>query len=53
LFAPTFVTLASSLRPWLPQAMAGRLDFRPAERTPIKPAHHAAAEDVMFLQAGT
>ena len=53
LFAPTFVTLASSLRPWLPQAMAARLDYRPAERAPTKPAHHAAAEDVMLLQAGT
>jgi len=53
LFAPTFVTLALSLRPWLPQAMRARLDYRPAERTRTKPVKQAAVEQATLLQAGT
>ena len=53
LFAPTFVTLALSLRPWLPQAMGARLDYGPAERARTKPAKHAAVEQATPLQAGT
>ncbi len=41
LFAPTFIAAALSLRPWLPQAMGARLDYRPAERVPVKPAQRA------------
>ena len=53
LFAPTFVTLALSLRPWLPQAMRARLDYRPAERIRTKPVKQAAVEQATLLQAGT
>jgi membrane protein required for colicin V production len=53
LFAPAFVTLALSLRPWLPQAMAARLDYGPGERARAKPAKHAAVERATLLQAGT
>ena len=37
--APPLVTAALSLRPWLPQAMAERLDFTPggAQGRPVKP----------------
>ncbi|HWZ71450.1 MAG TPA: CvpA family protein [Casimicrobiaceae bacterium] len=38
LFAPPLVIAALSLRPWLPQALAQRLDYGPGEAKPGRPA---------------
>jgi membrane protein required for colicin V production len=38
LFAPPLVVAALSLRPWLPQALAQRLDFGPSGSRPGRPA---------------
>ena len=38
LFAPPLVIAALSLRPWLPQALAQRLDYGPGGAKPVRPA---------------
>ena len=42
LFAPPLVIAALSLRPWLPQALAQRLNYGPAEVRPGRPAKPGA-----------
>jgi membrane protein required for colicin V production len=37
LFAPPLVIAALSLRPWLPQALAQRLDYGPGGTKPVRP----------------
>jgi uncharacterized membrane protein required for colicin V production len=38
LLAPPLVIAALSLRPWLPQALARRLDYGPGDAKPGRPA---------------
>ena len=38
LLAPPLVIAALSLRPWLPQALARRLDYGPGDAKPVRPA---------------
>ncbi len=42
LTGPALTTAALALRPWLPKAWAGRLDYGPRERRPAKPVVKAA-----------
>jgi membrane protein required for colicin V production len=42
LLEPVLVTGALALRPWLPEAWAGRLDYSPARRAPDRPGAAAA-----------
>jgi membrane protein required for colicin V production len=42
LLAPPLVIAALSLRPWLPQALAQRLDYGPGEVRPWRPAKPGA-----------
>ena len=42
LFAPPLVIAALSLRPWLPQALAQRLDYGPGDVRPARPAKPGA-----------
>jgi len=42
LFAPPLVIAALSLRPWLPQSLAQRLDYGPGGAKPVRPARAGA-----------
>src|SRR5205085_10659300 len=42
LFAPPLVIAALSLRPWLPHALAQRLDYGPDGPKPVRPAKSGA-----------
>ncbi len=48
LFAPSLVTLALTLRPWLPQVWSERLDFGPAGQPQVKPVKKATVEDAPY-----